>query len=70
MGFETERPAIFRRANKAEENYLVLMHYLAAVLRVKRAGVEVMNALTKALASAMRQAPVARLPNQSRTPYQ
>ncbi|HZN18256.1 MAG TPA: hypothetical protein VFB84_08745 [Micromonosporaceae bacterium] len=57
MGFETERPAIFRRANKTEESYLVLMHYMAGVLWARGAGVEAMNALTKVLTRATRQAP-------------
>jgi len=43
------------------------MHYLAAVLWAKGAGVEAMNALTKILTRATRQAPVARLPNHLRT---
>jgi len=59
MGFETERPAIFRRASKAEENYLVLMHYMAGVLWARHAGVEAMDALSKVLASATRRASVA-----------
>jgi hypothetical protein len=41
-----EHPAVFRRTNLSEENYLVAMYHLAVVLWAKGAGRDALQALT------------------------
>jgi hypothetical protein len=51
MGFKTARPLVFRRRDKDEENFLVIMHYLAMRLWAKDCCTEAMRALLALLTS-------------------
>jgi hypothetical protein len=45
MGHKIRRPLVFCRQDEAEENYLVVMHYLAMTLWIKGRGVDAVRAL-------------------------
>jgi hypothetical protein len=62
MGFKTPRPVVFRRQDRREENFLVVMHYLAMTLWDVGSGVEAVNAL-QALLPAVSDGPTAALAN-------
>ncbi len=45
MGFKTPRPLAFRRQDEREENFLVIMHYLADTLWAMDRGLQALTAL-------------------------